>query len=166
MGIAFDQDSRVGSASPDKLTVAKQCLQTLTDQLNPRYSETNSCSYKKVDRHCNTLMTLVLVIDCIHCAYSYFTEHGQNRIAIHEPPISWQSHFAPNPFHSDQFGLVRFNQQAEVHCPMKLWRTVNKAQLKREIGTLRPYGATCLSAAIDCATQLFSAAGIKNHSSV
>lgn len=85
---------------------------------------------------------------------------------IHEPPISWQSHFAPNPFHSDQFGLVRFNQQAEVHCPMKLWRTVNKAQLKREIGTLRPYGATCLSAAIDCATQLFSAAGIKNHPSV
>ena len=62
------------------------------------------------------------------------------------------------PF-SDQFGLVRFNDRAEVHCPMKQWRTINRAKLKREISNLRAYGATCLSAAIDCATDMFHSVG-------
>lgn len=60
---------------------------------------------------------------------------------------------------SDCFGLVRFNHQADVHCPIKPWRSINKVKLRREIGALRPYGATCLSAAIDCATQMFSSVG-------
>jgi len=103
MGVAFDQDSEQhqhGSLQ-DKLTVAKQCLQSLTEQLKP----------------------------------------------------------------SDCFGLVRFNRQADVHCPIKPWRSINKVKLRREICALRPYGATCLSAAIDCATQMFSSVGEGSHTS-
>lgn len=59
----------------------------------------------------------------------------------------------------DQFGVVRFNQSAEVHCPMKQWSKVNSAKLRREIGNLRAYGSTCLTAAIDCATEMFRSVG-------
>ena len=60
---------------------------------------------------------------------------------------------------SDQFGLVRFNNVADVHCPLREWSRVNKSKLKKEIDALRAYGTTCLSAAIDCATDMFSEAG-------
>ena len=42
---------------------------------------------------------------------------------------------------------------------MQQWSRVNKTKLRREIGSLRAYGATCLSAAIDCATDMFASAG-------
>jgi uncharacterized protein YegL len=57
---------------------------------------------------------------------------------------------------SDQFGLVTFNHEAVVSSPMKAWSSVNKSQLKREIGLLRAHGLTCLTAAIDCATDMFN----------
>ena len=57
---------------------------------------------------------------------------------------------------SDRFGLVRFNHEAVVHCPMRTWSTVKKTELRREIGELRAYGMTSLSAAIDCAKDMFS----------
>lgn len=100
MGSPFDQDSQ-WHGGVDKLTVAKQCLQSLTDQLKP----------------------------------------------------------------SDQFGLVRFNNVADVHCPLREWSKVNKSKLKKEIDALRAYGTTCLSAAIDCATDMFSEAGEHSHAS-
>ena len=43
-----------------------------------------------------------------------------------------------------------------MSSPMKPWRSVNKSKLKREIGMLRANGLTCLTAAIDCATDMFN----------
>jgi hypothetical protein len=56
-------------------------------------------------------------------------------------------------------GLVLFNHSAHVAAELKAWSKPWVGKLKSKIGSLKASGSTNLSAAAQCATDMYKSAG-------
>jgi Ca-activated chloride channel family protein len=59
----------------------------------------------------------------------------------------------------DKVGLVLFNHSAHVAAELKAWSKPWVGKLKSKIGSLKASGSTNLSAAAQCATDMYKSAG-------